>query len=446
MVSVAHTEHARDAQVGHFRRAADDPWAKARQLLQEGGEPHVVGLQHSAGPGRGPGRQAYRFDALERGGREPHAVSRPDDPAFAAVVEDHFHPVFQHVQRRAPVERAHAEAGAEGAQPSVGGVDQEGPRPGMRVARGFDIDFSAFEPHQARAVGVAHRDMGRRVESHRAAVGQHQGPVLAHAGAVDAIGFAAQRLVAEPAGRQRDAQRGQGLEHRASIAPALAREDGYAHLGSDRAECEAQLFGALPGLFVLGPRLAPAFERLVVDGAGFAGMQACQPTRGFTDDLWVERRGGFRAGHDGSAQRAQAQFESLRHVALDRAVTQSRADGDLRIRQALELRQHEHFARPRRQLGQHGVEPLQLLLHRDELFWRVGDVVGKVGERLQPRLFECPAPPVIVEQAAGDGGQEGARIDDAGNLVRSAQQAQEGVVRKVHRVIGTVEPLTQPAA
>ena len=53
---------------------------------------------------------------------------------------------------------------------------------------------------------------------------------------------------------------------------------------------------------------------------------------------------------------------------------------------------------------------------------------------------------MIVEQAARDGGQVGARLPQRADFVGLAQDAQESVVRQVGRLIAMAKPMPPPLA
>ena len=102
--------------------------------------------------------------------------------------------------------------------------------------------------------------------------------------------------------------------------------------------------------------------------------------------------------------------DGARHGLLYDVDADAQPFGDLRVGQPVELRQQEGFAHLRRQAIEQAGDLFEGLEDQVALFGRRRERLGPGGQRFEPCLFQCMAPPVAGDQPSGDRRQESARL------------------------------------
>ena len=109
------------------------------------------------------------------------------------------------------------------------------------------------------------------------------------------------------------------------------------------------------------------------------------------------------------------------------------------------MRQQEGVAHQRRQTVEHGIDALQGFAHEQTLFRRLHQQFRLLRQGFQPRLLQRQTPVMVDQQALRHGRQVGARLAQALPAVRRRrQQAHEGILRQVGRMVGALQLGAQP--
>jgi hypothetical protein len=131
------------------------------------------------------------------------------------------------------------------------------------------------------------------------------------------------------------------------------------------------------------------------------------------------------------------------HGFLHHIDRQAQALGDLRIGQAVKLREQEGLAHRGRQPVEQARDVLERFEDQQPLFRRRGERHGLRAQRIKVGLLQCLAPPVVGDQPVGDGRQIGPGFAHIGGLALG-KHPHEGVLRQVGGVEGIAQLAPQP--